>query len=210
MPEQFVIDDTLFTLPDERPSSAPVRRGPNIPPLPEIEPVPAVLEGPAVIKVGNNITTDHIVPAGAHFLPIRNNIPEISRHVFRVVDGTFPERAKQAGTGFIVAGDNYGQGSSREQAALAPRYLGIRAVLAKGFARIHRANLVNFGLLPLVFVNPADYGLVAQGDVLRIETGDLREGKTCPCAQPHRGNRDPGNAPPDAGRSWRSSRQAAA
>ncbi|MDZ4164829.1 MAG: aconitate hydratase, partial [Smithellaceae bacterium] len=118
-------------------------------------------------------------PAGAHFLPVRNNIPELSKHVFRVVDDTFPERARKAGEGFIVAGENYGQGSSREQAALAPRYLGIRAVIAKGFARIHLANLVNFGLLPFVFVLADDSRLIHQEDALSVDTRELREGETC-------------------------------
>jgi aconitate hydratase len=195
MPERFIIDDSLFIMPDDEPSDLPVRRGPNIPPLPEIEPISAMLQGPVVIKVGDNITTDHIVPAGAHFLPIRNNIPELSRHVFRVMDETFPERAKQAGLGFIVAGDNYGQGSSREQAALAPRYLGIRAVIAKGFARIHLANLVNFGLLPFVFGHPGDYDLIHQGDTLSVETGELREGKSYPVRNLTRGIEIPATLP---------------
>jgi aconitate hydratase len=195
MPERFIIDDSLFIMPDDEPSDLPVRRGPNIPPLPEIEPISAMLQGPVVIKVGDNITTDHIVPAGAHFLPIRNNIPELSRHVFRVMDETFPERAKQAGLGFIVAGDNYGQGSSREQAALAPRYLGIRAVIAKGFARIHLANLVNFGLLPFVFGHPGDYDLIPQGDTLSVETGELREGKSYPVRNLTRGIEIPATLP---------------
>lgn len=178
MPERFIIDDSAFLLPEERPSLRPIRRGPNIPPLPDIEPIPAEICGRVLLKLGDNITTDHIVPAGAHYLPIRNNIPDLSKHVFRVVDETFPERAKQAGQGFIVAGENYGQGSSREQAALAPRYLGIRAVFAKSFARIHLANLVNFGLLPFVFIRPNDYGCFGQEDVLSVDTAELREGKS--------------------------------
>jgi aconitate hydratase len=178
LPSRFIVDDSLFLMPDEQPSGLPLRRGPNIPPLPLLEAVPATLQGPVILKIGDHITTDHIVPAGAHFLPIRNNIPELSKHVFRVVDDTFPERARQAGEGFIVAGENYGQGSSREQAALAPRYLGIRAVIAKSFARIHLANLVNFGLLPLVFTDAADYDLLHQEDTLSVDTQELREGKT--------------------------------
>lgn len=177
MPERFIIDDSLFILPDDRPSDLPIRRGPNIPSLPEIEAIPAALEGQVILKLGDNVTTDHIVPAGAHYLPIRNNIPELSKHVFRVVDGTFPERAKQAGQGFVLAGENYGQGSSREQAALAPRYLGIRAIIAKSFARIHLANLVNFGLLPFVFVEAGDHGLFNPGDILSVDTEELLEGK---------------------------------
>jgi len=178
MPDAFIIDETPFLMPESLPSDVPVRRGPNIPPLPRIEAIPALLQGRVILKLGDHITTDHIVPAGAHFLPIRNNIPELSRHVFRVVDGTFPERAMQAGQGFIVAGENYGQGSSREQAALAPRFLGIRAVIAKGFARIHLANLVNFGLLPLVFVRREDYDLLTQEDLLSIATQTLGKGQT--------------------------------
>ncbi len=177
VPESFIIDDSIFLMPDEGSSHAPIRRGPNIPPLPAIEPVPALLQGRVIIKLGDHITTDHIVPAGAHYLPIRNNIPELSKHVFRVVDGSFPKRAGKAGTGFIVAGENYGQGSSREQAALAPRYLGIRAVIAKGFARIHLANLANFGLIPFVFSRQEDYDLISQDDSLAVDTAELREGK---------------------------------
>lgn len=178
MPARFIVDDSLFRLPDEHPSDLPVRRGPNIPPLPPLDAIPATLQGPVILKVGDHITTDHIVPAGAHFLPVRNNIPELSNHVFRVVDDTFPERAKKAGEGFIVAGENYGQGSSREQAALAPRYLGIRAVIAKSFARIHLANMVNFGLLPFVFLHTDDYDLLHQGAALSVDTQELREGTT--------------------------------
>lgn len=177
MPSSFLIDDSSFLMPDDRPSDLPIRRGPNIAPLPEISAIPNTLKGQVILKVGDNITTDHIVPAGAHFLPIRNNIPELANHVFRVVDGTFPARAREAGQGFIVAGENYGQGSSREQAALAPRYLGIRGVIAKSFARIHLANLVNFGLLPFVFVRPDDYDGFAQDDTLSVDTEKLLEGK---------------------------------
>lgn len=175
MPGRFLIDDGCFLLPGDRQIDAQIRRGPNIRPLPEIEPIPGILEGHVIIKVGDHITTDHIVPAGAHFLPIRSNIPELSKHVFRVLDETFSDRAKKAVQGFILAGENYGQGSSREQAALAPRYLGIRAVIAKSFARIHLANMVNFGLLPILFVHGSDYDGLAQGDTLSIDTETLRE-----------------------------------
>ena len=126
--------------------------------------------------MGDDITTDHIVPAGAHFLPIRCNIPEVSKYVFKVVDESFSARAKEAGSGFIIGGHNYGQGSSREQAALAPRYLGIRAVIAKSFARIHLANLVNFGLIPFVFVDEDDFDRFDQGDSLSINTTVLQPG----------------------------------
>lgn len=135
--------------------------------------MPDQIVGEVLIKVGDDITTDHIVPAGAHFMPIRCNIPEIAKYVFKVVDDTFPDRAKKAGSGFIVGGHNYGQGSSREQAALAPRYLGVRAVIAKSFARIHLANLVNFGILPLVFINEDNFGLLNQGDTLQLNTATL-------------------------------------
>lgn len=176
MPSRFVIDESMFLLPKENAEHTPIRRGPNIKPLPEIEPVPGSLSGELLIKVGDDITTDHIVPAGAHFLPIRCNIPEVSKYVFKVVDESFPARAKQAGSGFIIAGHNYGQGSSREQAALAPRYLGVRAVIAKSFARIHLANLVNFGLLPFVFADEEDFELFEQGDSLSINTSILQKG----------------------------------
>ncbi len=178
MPDKFIIDDSRFILPEtEAAESIQIRRGPNIRPLPRTEPVYDELQGQVLINVGDDITTDHIVPAGANFLPMRNNTPEISRHVFKIVDETFAERAKAAGSGFIIAGHNYGQGSSREQAALAPRYLGVRAILAKSFARIHLANLINFGILPLVFDAFEDKALLEQGDILRIDTAVLREGE---------------------------------
>ena len=119
--------------------------------------------------MGDNITTDHIMPAGAKVLPLRSNIPAISEFVFERVDKSFVARAREKGGGIVVGGDNYGQGSSREHAALAPKYLGVRAVLVKAFARIHLANLINFGILPLTFVDPADHDRVAQGDVLEIQ-----------------------------------------
>ena len=178
LPARLIVDDSFFLVPDESPSTLPIRRGSNIPPLPPLDAIPETLQGSVLLKVGDHVTTDHIVPAGAHFLPIRNNIPELAKHVFRVVDETFPERARKAGEGFIVAGENYGQGSSREQAALAPRYLGIRAVIAKSFARIHLANLVNFGLLPFVFADADDNRLINQGDALSVDTQELLEGKT--------------------------------
>lgn len=176
MPASFIIDESMFLRPKEGVDASPVRRGPNIKPLPELEAVADQLIGETLLKLGDDITTDHIVPAGAHFLPIRCNIPEVSKYVFRVVDDSFSERAKKAGGGFIMAGYNYGQGSSREQAALAPRYLGVKAVIAKSFARIHLANLVNFGLLPFVFVKEADSDLFDQGDRLTIDTSNLKQG----------------------------------
>ncbi len=122
-----------------------------------------------LLKVEDNITTDHIMPAGAKILPLRSNIPAISEHVFEVVDPTFAKRAKDSGGGFIVGGENYGQGSSREHAALAPMYLGVKWVLAKSFARIHKANLVNFGILPLTFADADDYGKIESGDKIHLE-----------------------------------------
>ena len=147
-----------------------ILRGPNIAPLPEFLPIGSHLEGDVLLKVADNITTDHIMPAGARILPLRSNIPEISRFVFEAVDPSFPDRALEKNGGFIIGGENYGQGSSREHAALAPKYLGIKAVIVKSFAR---ANLVNFGIVPLTFENPADYDSINSGDSLRITIGDL-------------------------------------
>jgi len=160
--------DNFLIAPPVDGSAVTVVRGPNIKPLPIHPGVPATLEGEILLKVGDNITTDHIMPAGAKVLPLRSNIPAISAYVFAVVDATFAERAKAAGGGFVVGGANYGQGSSREHAALAPMYLGVTAVLVKSFARIHRANLINFGILPLTFVTEADYDRLAQGARLTI------------------------------------------
>ncbi|MDZ7400517.1 MAG: aconitate hydratase [candidate division KSB1 bacterium] len=169
MPEKFHIDDRMILPPSEKPDEVEIIRGPNIKPLPINKPLPDTLEGELLLKVEDNITTDHIMPAGAKILPLRSNIPEISKHVFEVVDETFPQRALEKGGGFIVGGENYGQGSSREHAALAPMYLGIKWVLTKSFARIHKANLINFGILPLTFQDPADYNKLEMGDRLRIQ-----------------------------------------
>ena len=128
-----------------------------------------MLFAPLVLKVGDNITTDHIMPAGAKILPYRSNIPHLSQYCFGVCDSTFPQRAKAAGESIVVGGNNYGQGSSREHAALVPLYLGVRVVIAKSFARIHAANLINAGIMPLTFADAADYDKLAQGDKLRIE-----------------------------------------
>ncbi|UCE07364.1 MAG: aconitate hydratase [bacterium] len=171
MPEKFHIDDRMVLPPSDKPESVEIIRGPNIKPLPLNKPLPDTLEGELLLKVEDNITTDHIMPAGAKILPLRSNIPEISKHVFEVVDETFSNRAIEKSGGFIVGGENYGQGSSREHAALAPMYLGIKWVLAKSFARIHKANLINFGILPLTFENPADYDKLGTSDQLRI--GDV-------------------------------------
>ncbi len=146
-----------------------MKRGPNIKPFPKTEPLVDVIEARLTLKVGDNITTDHIMPAGAKILPYRSNIPKLSQFCFEVCDQTFPERAKAAGKTFVVGGSNYGQGSSREHAALVPLYLGVKAVIAKSFARIHAANLINAGILPLTFADPADYDRLCQDDELRLD-----------------------------------------
>ena len=175
MPEKFPIDDTMILPPSESPESVTILRGPNIKPLPLKEALPASLEGPALLKCGDDITTDHIMPAGAKILPLRSNIPAISEHVFEVIDPTFPARARESGGGFIIGGQNYGQGSSREHAALAPMSLGVKAVITKSFARIHLANLINFGIIPLTFSNESDYDLIEQNDVLHLDVSDLEK-----------------------------------
>lgn len=170
-PDRFRINDDgiIAPLPAAEAEAAEVLRGPNIKPFPETSPLDDHIEAAVILKVGDNITTDHIMPAGSKVLPYRSNVPKISEFCFSVVDETFAARAKEAGKGFIVGGSNYGQGSSREHAALAPLYLGIKAVIAKSFARIHAANLINAGILPLIFENPDDYDQVEQGDMLRLE-----------------------------------------
>ena len=170
LPERFVIDDSsvLQPLPPAEAASAQVLRGPNIKPFPKGKPVGDEIDAALVLKVGDNITTDHIMPAGAKVLPYRSNIPKMSEFCFEVCDPDFPARAKAAGSGIILGGSNYGQGSSREHAALVPMYLGIRAVVTKSFARIHVANLINAGILPLTFENEADYDKFTQGDKLTI------------------------------------------
>ena len=175
MPEQYLVNDNLLIAPlsPEEARKTEILRGPNIAPLPSFPPLEDVLSGEALLKVGDNITTDHIMPAGAKVLPLRSNIPLISRHVFEAVDPLFHDRALSSGGGFIIGGENYGQGSSREHAALAPKYLGVKAVVVKSFARIHLANLINFGIVPLTFAEASDYETVEQGDRIRIEIGDL-------------------------------------
>jgi aconitate hydratase len=163
-PEKYLIDDAGIIFPLEDGSEVEIKTGPNILPFPDFEALPDSLQAKVVITLGDNITTDHIMPAGNKVLPLRSNIPAISEHVFEQVDAEFPARARAAGSGIVIAGENYGQGSSREHAAIAPRYLGIRVKIVKSFARIHKANLVNFGILPLVFKNPADMELFKQGD----------------------------------------------
>ena len=177
VPRSLIIDDSRFIAPSSEPERVVIRRGPNIAPLPPMEAMKETVRGEVLLKLGDDITTDHIMPAGAKILPLRSNIPAIAEHVFEVVDETFPARAKESGTGFIIGGHNYGQGSSREHAALAPRYLGVKAVIVKSFARIHLANLVNFGILPLTFTDEADYDRVDQGDRLSLVTEHLNAGK---------------------------------
>ena len=172
VPEHFAVDDSavLPPLTPEQAEHAPVLRGPNIKPFPQAKPFPSKLEGEVLLQVGDNITTDHIMPAGAKILPYRSNIPYLSQFCFEVCDPDFPRRAQQSdGSGIIVGGSNYGQGSSREHAALVPMYLGVRCVIAKSFARIHAANLINAGILPLTFQNSEDYYAVAQGHRLTME-----------------------------------------
>ena len=171
MPEKFKIDDSAVIPPadEETAKTLEILRGPNIKPFPDSIPQGDTLRAELVLKVGDNITTDHIMPAGAKILPYRSNIPYLSRFCFGVCDETFPERAKAAGQSIIVGGNNYGQGSSREHAALVPLYLGLRAVVAKSFARIHAANLINAGIMPLTFKNPDDYDSLSQSDMLSIK-----------------------------------------
>ena len=172
VPEHFAVDDSavLPPLTPEQAEHAPVLRGPNIKPFPQAKPFPSKLEGEVLLQVGDNITTDHIMPAGAKILPYRSNIPYLSQFCFEVCDPDFPRRAQESdGSGIIVGGSNYGQGSSREHAALVPMYLGVRCVIAKSFARIHAANLINAGILPLTFQNSEDYDAVAQGHRLTME-----------------------------------------
>lgn len=177
MPDKYFVNDNMILspLPLDEAKKVEIKRGPNIKPLPKFNPVEDVLKGIVLIKAGDNITTDHIMPAGAKILPLRSNIPQISRYVFEALAPDFHDKAKEAGGGFIVGGENYGQGSSREHAALAPKYLGIKAVIAKSFARIHQANLINFGIVPLTFVNPDDYDIIDEKDELEIRIGDLKE-----------------------------------
>ncbi len=168
LPSKFYIDDRGIIPPAKNGDRPEIARGPNIKPLPTRGPIAPKLAGKSLLKLGDNITTDHIMPAGAKVLPLRSNIPAISEFVFFHVDKEFAKRAKEAHTFTIVGGENYGQGSSREHAALAPMYLGLQFVIAKSFARIHKTNLVNFGILPLTFVNPADYDKIKQEDMLEI------------------------------------------
>lgn len=168
-PDRFIIDDSGILAPARDTSKVEIIRGPNIKPLPLRSAMEQTLQGEVLIKVDDNISTDAIMPAGAKILPLRSNIPAISEYVFYWLDPEFAKRAKEKNGGFIVGGENYGQGSSREHAALAPMYLGVKGVLAKSFARIHRANLINFGITPFEFVSSADYDKLKQGSLIKIE-----------------------------------------
>ncbi|KGM95057.1 aconitate hydratase [Clostridium novyi A str. 4552] len=169
MPSKFLINDNLIVKPAEQGENVEVVRGPNIKPFPRAEELKDVVSGKALIKVGDNITTDHIMPSNAKLLPFRSNIPHLANFCLTPCNEEFPKRAKENGGGYIVAGENYGQGSSREHAALAPLYLGIKAVFAKSFARIHKANLINNGIMPLEFINGSDYDNIDEFDEVVIE-----------------------------------------
>ncbi len=168
MPQHFLINDNMIDPPAENSDDVEVVRGPNIKPFPTTSALKSEISGKAIIKVGDNITTDHIMPAGSKVLPYRSNIPYLSQYCFEVCDKDFPERAKKNGGGIVVGGSNYGQGSSREHAALVPLYLGVKAVLAKSFARIHKANLINNGIIPLTFKDENDYDKINQMDELKL------------------------------------------
>ncbi len=175
MPEKFVLSDAMFIYPSAKSAVAKVVMGPNIKPLPTFQPLPSKLTGGVLLKTGDNVSTDDILPGGSEIMSLRSNIPEISKYTFIHTDKTFACRALEKGGDFIVGGENYGQGSSREHAALAPKFLGVKAIIAKSFARIHMANLVNFGILPLTFVDKKDYEKIAQGDVLDLDVRELTE-----------------------------------
>jgi aconitate hydratase len=179
MPKKFIVNDNMIIppIPPDEAKKIQIVRGPNIKPLPEFNPIPDKLQGEVLLKVEDDITTDHIMPAGAKILPLRSNIPEISKYVFNMVDEKFHDRSLERGGGFIVGGENYGQGSSREHAAIAPKYLGVKAVIVKSFARIHLANLVNFGIVPLIFINKEDYDKIDEGDNFEIDLSMLDSGK---------------------------------
>ena len=170
-PERYLFNENLIIkpLPVKKRSTVEIIRGPNIAPFPSLKFLHEHYEGEVILKVGDNITTDHIMPAGNEVLPLRSNIPAISEHVYERVDASFAKRCQEKGGGIIVGGENYGQGSSREHAALAPRFLGIQVKIAMSFARIHRSNLINFGIVPLLFKNFVDYDSISQGDSIRIQ-----------------------------------------
>jgi aconitate hydratase len=177
LPETYPVEDNMIISPPPSDEGEEIEttRGPNIKPVPLKGPLSKQLKGRILVKVADNITTDDIIPAGAKNLPLRSNVPAISEYVFEKLDPSFAKRAKESKGGFIVAGHNYGQGSSREHAALCPMYLGVQAVIAQSFARIHLANLINFGILPLIFKDEGDYRVLEQGDEIEIEVGDLGE-----------------------------------
>jgi aconitate hydratase len=177
LPEKYLLGDQRIEPPRDKGGNIEIIRGPNITPFPEFAPLAEIWQGKILLKVGDNITTDHIMPAGAKILPLRSNIPAISEYVFNSVDLEFIQRARDASAaelgGMVIGGENYGQGSSREHAALAPRYLGVQIKLVKSFARIHKANLINFGIVPLAFENPEDYEELKQGS--HVEIPDIRQ-----------------------------------
>jgi aconitate hydratase len=173
LPDTYLVDDSGIFPPAAAPETIEIRRGPNIKPLPTRADLEETLTGEVLLKLGDNISTDHILPAGPQVLPLRSNVPAIAEYLFRYVDPTFVERVKARGGGFVVAAQNYGQGSSREHAALCPMFFGVKAVLAKSFARIHRDNLINYAVLPLAFSDETDYDTLAPEDQLEIH--DLRQ-----------------------------------
>lgn len=189
VPDIFPVTDHLFVRPSEHPETVEVMRGPNIKPLPKGRAMPETLEGEVLIRLGDDITTDDIMPAGAHIMSLRSNIPAISEYVFSRRDSGFVKRAKDSGGGFVVAGRNYGQGSSREHAAIAPMVLGVKGVIARSFARIHRANLINFGILPMTFVTDEDLEDIYPGDHVVIEeiVSRLKQGGPLPVLNSTRG-----------------------
>ncbi len=179
MPHEFMVDDSMIVPPSEEPEKVEVFRGPNIQPLPVSGELQPVVKGAVLLKLGDNVTTDHITPAGT-WLKYRSNVPKYAESVFSAIDADFHKKAKATGGGFVVGGENYGQGSSREHAALCPMYLGIKGVVAKSFARIHKDNLVNFGILPLTFADTADYDSIEEGDNLEIDNlvDQIKSGET--------------------------------
>ena len=178
-PKEFLVDDYMVIPPAKDPSKVEILRGPNIKALPVANRLPSNISGNTLIKLADNITTDHITPAGT-WLKYRSNVPKYSESVFSAIDAQFHEKAKVQGGGFVIAGENYGQGSSREHAALCPMYLGIKGIIAKSFARIHKDNLINFGILPLTFTDQADYDGIDQGDNLEINdlVREIKDGDT--------------------------------
>jgi aconitate hydratase len=173
LPDTYLVDDSGIFPPAAAPETIEIRRGPNIKPLPTRADLEEALAGAVLLKLGDNISTDHILPAGPQVLPLRSNVPAIAEYLFRYVDPTFVERVKASGGGFVVAAQNYGQGSSREHAALCPMFFGVKAVLAKSFARIHRDNLINYAVLPLAFSDAADYDALDPED--QLEMSDVRQ-----------------------------------